>query len=106
VIQPEPERAPEPTPAFAELATEPDLEPEPELEQLPEPAELLEPAAVAVGTASSEITDTAALLRELSSLGVEDDGPGSAAPPSAPTRPARPVPAQQDRKKKRGLFGR
>ena len=56
-------------------------------------------------------TDTAALLRELSGLfasGNEDAKPPKppAAPPgSGPARPPAP-PAKDDKKKKRGLFGR
>jgi hypothetical protein len=63
--------------------------------------------------AQRDLADTASLLRELSSLGFEDDpapsaprptpgqGPGAATPP-------RPVPANAaaQQKKKRGLFGR
>jgi hypothetical protein len=49
--------------------------------------------------------DTAALLRELSSLGGEEEHPPSQ-PPAAAARPRpRPLPAV-DRKKKRGLFSR
>jgi hypothetical protein len=62
--------------------------------------------------AQRDLADTASLLRELSSLGFEDDpapssprpsagqGPGTATPP----RPTAASAAQQ--KKKRGLFGR
>jgi hypothetical protein len=67
-------------------------------------SELREPATVAAGySAMSEVADTAALLRELSSLGVEDDPP----PPTAhaPRPPQRPT-AADAKKKKRGLFGR
>jgi hypothetical protein len=60
-----------------------------------------EQVAVGVG-AMSGMTDTAALLRELSSLGVDDEAP---APAPAPRAPARPTPAAPQ-KKKRGLFGR
>ena len=67
---------------------------------------LLEPAGVAVGAqaqpAPHEMADTAALLRELSSLGMEDD----VAPPPTPRAPHRPAPPMPDKKKKRGLFGR
>jgi hypothetical protein len=52
-----------------------------------------------------DLTDTASLLRELSSLGFEDEPPAAPSPsrpaPSAP----RPVTASAP-KKKRGLFGR
>ena len=50
-------------------------------------------------------TDTAALLRELSSLGLDDDPPPP--PPTRPANagPARPV-ATAPAKKKKGLFGR
>ena len=52
-----------------------------------------------------EETDTASLLRELSSLG-QEDRPRPAPPPPAP-RPA-PRPAQLDRsgKRRKGMFGR
>jgi hypothetical protein len=49
-----------------------------------------------------DLTDTASLLRELSSLGFEDE-PSS--PPIRPPVSARPVTAAAP-KKKRGLFGR
>ncbi len=75
--------------------TAPAAEPDP----VPEP----EPAAPAAYTPSPrrEETDTAALMRELSSLGSESGG-GSR---PGPTRPAAPVPTPQHRKRK-GLFGR
>ncbi|MBA3852032.1 MAG: hypothetical protein H0X59_06660 [Chloroflexi bacterium] len=49
-----------------------------------------------------QATDTAALMRELSSLGMDDD-----APPRPPTRPGsqQPRPVSQPKKRK-GLFGR
>jgi len=91
--------------ALAELAQEipaqveePAYE-EPETDDAPD-----EPSAVpvSVGAASMEMADTAALLRELSSLGLEDE-PAPPPPPRLPSRPpAPPTPA----KKKRGLFGR
>jgi hypothetical protein len=66
-------------------------------------AEVREPAAVGAA-AMVEYTDTAALLRELSSLGMEDDDRPA---PSTPAPPQRPRPAAvPDKKKKRGLFGR
>jgi hypothetical protein len=101
VIQPEPDPEPEPQPEATPVVgyvAEPELEVDVE-----EPAEVREPAAVGA-LAMSEYTDTAALLRELSSLGVEDDDRPAPSAPAAPPRP-RPVPAQ-DKKKKRGLFGR
>jgi hypothetical protein len=61
--------------------------------------------AVSVGAPMFEMTDTAALLRELSSLGVEDDAPSAPAPaPRSPSRPS--TPTIDPKKKKRGLFGR
>jgi hypothetical protein len=53
----------------------------------------------------SERADTAALLRELASLGLEDEAP---APPmrSAAAAASRPVPNQPAQKKRKGLFGR
>ncbi len=57
---------------------------------------------VAVGASGREFTDTAALLRELASLG----GDEPARPPTAPApRPPRQA-APAERRKKRGLFGR
>jgi hypothetical protein len=47
-------------------------------------------------------TDTAALLRELSSLGLDDDPPP---PPVRPT-PPRPISTLPSAKKRKGLFGR
>jgi hypothetical protein len=47
--------------------------------------------------------DTASLLRELSSLGLDDE-PAQAAPP--PRAPSRPTPPADKPKKKKGLFGR
>ena len=64
-----------------------------------------EPVAVTVGAPMPEMTDTAALLRELSSLGGEEDAPPPSAPaPRSPSRPS--APAIDPKKKKRGLFGR
>jgi hypothetical protein len=53
------------------------------------------------------LTDTAALLRELSSLGADSDAP-SARPAAARTTAPRPVgnAAAQHAKKRKGLFGR
>jgi hypothetical protein len=52
-----------------------------------------------------DLTDTASLLRELSSLGLEDDAPSG---PTHPVRPpaSRPVSTPAPPKKKKGLFGR
>ena len=63
--------------------------------------------------AQRDLADTASLLRELSSLGFEDD-PAPSAPRPAPAQgpgtstPPRPAPtsAAAQQKKKRGLFGR
>jgi hypothetical protein len=51
-----------------------------------------------------EQTDTAMLLRELSSLGFsnEDEGPSNSPPPPV----HRPAPAAADKKKRKGRFGR
>ena len=69
-----------------------------------EPPPVREPAAVgARATSMHEMADTAALLRELSSLGLDDE---PAPPPTH--RPASRTPARTptaDKKKKRGLFG-
>ncbi|MGH8888423.1 MAG: hypothetical protein ACRDV3_01525 [Acidothermaceae bacterium] len=51
-----------------------------------------------------DLTDTASLLRELSSLGFEDEPPGPSPMRPGPSAP-RPVPATPAKKKK-GLFGR
>jgi len=74
----------------------------------PEQAPEYEPMPAPV--ASRDLADTASLLRELSSLGFEDEPPAPAGPrpgastpgPSAP----RPVTTSAAQKKKRGLFGR
>jgi hypothetical protein len=75
----------------------------------PEPVEPV--TAVAVETEEpparpvrSELADTAALLRELSSLGLDDDEPASRNNPPAPPRQAPPPTNQKPRK--RGFFGR
>jgi hypothetical protein len=52
-----------------------------------------------------DLADTASLLRELSSLGFEDDPTAPAAPRPAPQSP-RPTSQTPASKKKRGLFGR
>jgi hypothetical protein len=90
----------EPTPA---PDPEPVAEPDP-VDDDAEAAELREPAAVGGrGQIMYDMTDTAALLRELSSLGVDDDE--SPTPPAGPS-PVRQVrPAAPEKKKKRGLFG-
>jgi len=49
-------------------------------------------------------TDTASLLRELSSLGLDDDAPTST--PTRPTRPPSTRPVTEAPKKRKGLFGR
>ena len=62
--------------------------------------------------AQRDLADTASLLRELSSLGFEDEPPPSTPRPSASqgpgtATPPRPTPASAaQQKKKRGLFGR
>jgi hypothetical protein len=87
------------------VQAEPEPEPEPVYES-PEPAEMLEPAGVGARASGgmNEMADTAALLRELSSLGLEDDP--APAPSARPPAPRAPRPAAADKKKKRGLFGR
>jgi hypothetical protein len=70
---------------------EPEAEPEPD----PEPEDAWRPGG-------SGMTDTAALLRELSGLFLNKDDPEPARTPSPPPRMA-PPPAP---KKKKGLFGR
>jgi hypothetical protein len=89
-------------PAVEELVEPEDLLDEADIED--EPA-LREPATVAAGHVGAlyEQADTAALLRELSSLGVEDD-PTDA--PAAPRTPTHRPPSVDPKKKKRGIFGR
>jgi hypothetical protein len=97
---------------LTQLASEPVAEvpagdvDEPPAEVDDEPPPVREPAGVGGRATGSmnDMADTAALLRELSSLGVEDE---PAAPsPSRPAPMARPNrPATADKKKKRGLFG-
>ncbi|HVY09144.1 MAG TPA: DUF4388 domain-containing protein [Mycobacteriales bacterium] len=77
--------------------------PDPEPAPAPEPVYEPEPVAPAPAAASSEGADTAALLRELSSLGVEDD-PAAGAAAAIPQRP-RPQQVDKKAKKKIGLFG-
>lgn len=89
----------------AEAVEEPEAEPsyEPVPEEYAE-AEVREPVSVGGGWSDAESTDTAALLRELSSLGNDDDRDAV----SGPTTPSRPRPnAAPDKKakKKIGLFG-
>ncbi|MBC7374448.1 MAG: hypothetical protein H7323_10715, partial [Frankiales bacterium] len=99
--------------AFAELSASASLEPTiPEPIAAPEPATAPEPTAAPEPTHHDEPfltygraqdTDTASLLRELSSLGLDDE------PAQLPARPARAVAAHQVQpapKKKKGLFGR
>jgi hypothetical protein len=104
--------------ALAELASA-DLEPEAPVAdpEVVEPAPSLDSehdgldddveefaVPVSVGAPAMEMADTAALLRELSSLGFDDEPSGPHPPPRAPSRPA---PTYVDpKKKKRGLFGR
>lgn len=71
--------------------------PQPSQDEPPdEPAPAPEPPAPIV---SRELTDTASLLRELSSLGLDDPAPAPLPRPVVQPRPA-------TTKKKRGLFGR
>ena len=94
--------------AFAELSASASLDvPLP----APEPATSAPAAPAApewddepLRTYASHDTDTASLLRELSSLGLDDDPV-----PTAPTRPVRlpaPRPGSAAPKKKKGLFSR
>jgi hypothetical protein len=74
--------------------------PEPE----PEPEEVADAAATTpTPMVSRDQTDTAMLLRELSSLGFEEDDDRPSTPPPA----HRPVPhPSAEKKKRKGLFGR
>ncbi|HEY5455516.1 MAG TPA: hypothetical protein VIJ96_08595 [Acidothermaceae bacterium] len=62
--------------------------------------------------AQRDLADTASLLRELSSLGFEDEPapstprPAPSQPPSTPTQPRPTAASAAQQKKKRGLFGR
>ncbi len=83
-------------------------EPEPEPEPVSEPVEdqrSAERVSVGAYAANGERADTAALLRELSSLGLDDD-PAPARPPARPPAHRPPPAAAEPKKKKRGLFGR
>ena len=72
----------------------------------PEPADEEPTSTLPEPIVQRDLTDTASLLRELSSLGFEDDGP-SGGPPARPATPPRPVSAPAaPPKKKKGLFGR
>ena len=77
---------------------------EPAAEQAPE----YEPMPAPV--AQRDLADTASLLRELSSLGFEDEPPAPAGPRPGASTPGpnapRPVTTSAAQKKKRGLFGR
>ena len=83
-----------------------EVEPAAEVEEPVDEPPVREPAAVGARTpAINEMADTAALLRELSSLGLDDEPAQPPAPRSAPApRPAN-RPAATEKKKKRGLFG-
>ncbi|MDB5478873.1 MAG: hypothetical protein JWM96_1368 [Alphaproteobacteria bacterium] len=85
--------------AFAELSEAAAVE-----VPAPEPAEVpTAPQPEPVPAWHQHDTDTAALLRELSSLGLDEDPP--APPLTRPVSSSRPVPVQQQKKRK-GLFGR
>jgi hypothetical protein len=79
-----------------------------ELDEPPAPPEQRspEPDLAPSNGSRAGLSDTAALLRELTSLGLDDDAPQ---PPAArtpgPSRPAVPA-ASKDAKKRKGLFGR
>jgi hypothetical protein len=67
-------------------------------------AEVHDPADDPAPMVARDHTDTAMLLRELSSLGFGADDERPAGPSSAP--PPRPVQQSPDKKKRKGLFGR
>jgi hypothetical protein len=81
--------------APAEIAAATDDEPA-------EDATPAEPEAVEEAWDEAGQADTAALLRELSSLGIDDDEPSA---PTATQRPRQQAPADKKQKKKIGLFG-
>lgn len=79
-------------------AAEPALELESEAETEPAPQVEPAPPVERPSRVDDELADTAALMRELSALGQEDQ-------PLSPA-PYRPVPATADAPRKRGFFGR
>ncbi|MGZ4591330.1 MAG: hypothetical protein ACXV2I_11145, partial [Actinomycetes bacterium] len=83
-------------------APETDATPQREAESEPAPPE--QPAFVAPPVVEREQADTAALLRELSSLGFGDDSSRPSSPP--PSTPRSAPPALDPKKKRKGLFGR
>jgi hypothetical protein len=64
------------------------------------------PVAATIGSFRAEMADTAALLRELSSLGLDEEPPSAPAPPPRTPSARPPTQVPDPRKKKRGLFGR
>ena len=70
----------------------------------PVAADVHDPADDPAPMVARDHTDTAMLLRELSSLGfsADDERPAGPAPSAAP----RPVQPSADKKKRKGLFGR
>jgi hypothetical protein len=87
--------------AEAASTTPETAEPDPE----PAPAPAAEPGPDA-DSGVPEIADTAALLRELSSLTVEEEDERRLKPPAAPNRPRPAANDTKKPKKKMGLFGR
>ncbi|MDX6244209.1 MAG: hypothetical protein QOE76_1932, partial [Frankiales bacterium] len=95
---------------FSEISASPLDDPPAAAPEEPEVEEEEREPAYAGGM--SEFADTASLLRELSSLGIEDEPAGGSSGPSAPRAPApRPGGSSQSaanaaKGKRKGLFGR
>ncbi|MDP3712976.1 MAG: DUF4388 domain-containing protein [Mycobacteriales bacterium] len=92
--------------AFAELSSAADSFTQPEPEVAAAPAADAEWDDDPMPSYAPRDTDTAALLRELSSLGFDDEPPPVAAPSRPAPSPARPAAAAAATKKRKGLFGR
>jgi hypothetical protein len=116
----EPEPQPEPVNAFEVTALLRDLNDIPAAET-PDPADTVEtieeyvpegrpltpadPEPAYANGSRAGLSETAALLRELTSLGLDDE-PSPPAPASAPSAPRQAPAAKEQPKKRKGLFGR
>jgi hypothetical protein len=96
------DQAAEASAMLAELHHSAVEDPEPVIAVVPDPEPEPEPERIPVSMSGGEAADTAALLRELSSLGVEDDDRPALSTTSRP-RPNQVDPKKA--KKKIGLFG-
>lgn len=97
VAVPEPEPAPEPEP-------EPEIDTVETIEEYVPADRAPEPMAAQANGSRAGLSETAALLRELTSLGLDDDAEPSPRMPTPPTRPK--DPPKEQPKKRKGLFGR